>query len=132
MWVLDSGASYLISPCSEWFSTYEQIDGDNVSMANNAACKIVGIGFIKLRTYDGTFCTLNEVRHVPLMKKNLISLSLLDIKGFNFQGEGGFMSVHTGSKVVMGGIKNGTLYFLQDYTVQVLLLLHHLRFTWRI
>lgn len=70
-----------------------------------------------MRTHDGTLCTLNEVRHVPLMTKNLISLSLLDSKGFSFQGEGGAMSVYKGSKVVLKGIKVGTLYILQGSTM---------------
>ncbi|CAM8961497.1 unnamed protein product [Rhodiola kirilowii] len=86
VWVLDSGASYHICPCREWFSTYEQIDGGNISIANSDVCKAVGIGSIRIRTYDGSFCTLNEVRHVPQMTKNLISLSLLDSKGFSFRG----------------------------------------------
>lgn len=81
-------------------------------MANSGACKVVGIGSIRLRTHDSTFPTFNEIRHIPLMTKNLISLSLLDIKGFNFQGEGRVMSVYKGSKVVLKGIKNDTLYLL--------------------
>ena len=52
-------------------------------MANSSVCKVVGTSSIKIRTHDGSFCTLNEVRHIPLMTKNLISLSLLDSKGFS-------------------------------------------------
>ena len=83
VWVLDSGASYHICPGREWFTTYTQVDGGSISMANSSVCKVVGTGSIKIRTHDGSFCTLNEVRHVPLMTKNLISLSLLDSKGFS-------------------------------------------------
>ncbi|CAO2834822.1 unnamed protein product [Amaranthus hypochondriacus] len=61
VWVLDLGASYHICPRREWFTTYAQIDGGNVSMANTAVCKAVGIGSIKIRTHDGKFCTLNDV-----------------------------------------------------------------------
>ncbi|KAJ4713974.1 Retrovirus-related Pol polyprotein from transposon TNT 1-94 [Melia azedarach] len=77
----------------------------------------VGIGSIKIRTHDGKFCTLNDVRHVPLMTKNLISLSMLDNKGFSFQGEGGVLHVCKGSNVVLKGVKRGTLYFLQGSTL---------------
>ncbi|CAM8961498.1 unnamed protein product [Rhodiola kirilowii] len=66
VWVLDSGASYHICPCREWFSTYEQIDGGNISIANSDVCKAVGIGSIRIRTYDGSFCTLNEGSQVVL------------------------------------------------------------------
>ncbi|KAJ4715506.1 Retrovirus-related Pol polyprotein from transposon TNT 1-94 [Melia azedarach] len=77
----------------------------------------VGISSIKIRTHDGKFCTLNNVRHVPLMTKNLISLSMLDNKGFSFQGEGGVLHVCKGSNVVLKGVKRGTLYFLQGSTL---------------
>ncbi|XP_048503144.2 uncharacterized protein LOC125498878 [Beta vulgaris subsp. vulgaris] len=74
--VLNFGALYHMGPRREWFTTYEQVDGGNISMASSAVCKTVGIGSIKIQTRDGTFCTLNNVRHVPQMTKNLISLSL--------------------------------------------------------
>ncbi|KAJ4703293.1 Retrovirus-related Pol polyprotein from transposon TNT 1-94 [Melia azedarach] len=77
----------------------------------------IGIGSIKIRTHDGKFCTLNNVRHVPLMTKNLISLSMLDNKDFSFQGEGGVLHVCKGSNVVLKGVKRGTLYFLQGSTL---------------
>ncbi|KAJ4715305.1 Retrovirus-related Pol polyprotein from transposon TNT 1-94 [Melia azedarach] len=56
-------------------------------------------------------------RHVPLMTKNLISLSMLDNKGFSFQGESGVLHVCKGSNVVLKGVKYGTLYFLQGSTL---------------
>ncbi|KAJ4719063.1 Retrovirus-related Pol polyprotein from transposon TNT 1-94 [Melia azedarach] len=117
VWILDSGASYHICSRREWFTTYEQVDGGNISMANSSVCKAVGIGSIKIRTHDGKFCTLNDVRHVPLMTKNLISLSMLDNKGFSFQGEGGVLHVCKSSNVVLKGVKRDTLYFLQGSTL---------------
>ena len=65
-------------------------------MVNSSIYKAVGIGSIKFRTHDGRFCTLNEVRHVPLITKNLISLSKLDSKGFWFNGENGVLNVCKG------------------------------------
>jgi len=122
VWVLDSRASYHICPRREWFSSYEQLDGGNIVTANSSVYKVVGMGSIKIRTHDGKFCTVNEVRHVPHMTKNLISLSLLDKKGFSFKGEGGVTHVCKGSSVILKGVKRGTLYFLQgtalsDYVV---------------
>ena len=86
VWVLDFGALYHTSPRRELFTTYEQVDRGNVSMANSVVCKTVGICSIKIQTHDGTFYTLNVVRHVLQMTKNLISLSLLDSNGFSFRG----------------------------------------------
>jgi len=84
VWILDSGASYHICPRREWFITYEQVTGGNISMASSAVCKVARISSIQIRTHNGKFCTLNNVRHVPHMTKNLISLSLFDAKGFSF------------------------------------------------
>ncbi|KAJ4703754.1 Retrovirus-related Pol polyprotein from transposon TNT 1-94 [Melia azedarach] len=39
VWILDSGASYHICPRREWFTTYEQVDGGNISMANSSICE---------------------------------------------------------------------------------------------
>jgi hypothetical protein len=75
------------------------------------------MGSIKIKTHDCKFCLLNEVRHVPHMTKNLISLSLLDKKGFSFKGEGGVKHVCKGSSVILKGVKRGTLYFLHGTTL---------------
>ncbi|KAJ4716980.1 Retrovirus-related Pol polyprotein from transposon TNT 1-94 [Melia azedarach] len=39
VWILDSRAFYHICPRREWFTTYEQVDGGNISMANSSICK---------------------------------------------------------------------------------------------
>ncbi|KAG6399844.1 hypothetical protein SASPL_141329 [Salvia splendens] len=88
VWILDSGASYHLCPHMEYFTTYEQMDGDNITMANSVVCKVLVIGSIKIRTHDVVFYTLSDVRHVQQMTKNLISLSTFDSKGLNFKGEG--------------------------------------------
>ena len=74
-WILDSGCSYHMCPNRNWFITYREINGGNVLMGNNVACKTVGIGIVKIKMYDGIVRKLAEVWHVPDPKKNLISLS---------------------------------------------------------
>jgi len=39
---------------------------------------VVGIGAVELRLADNTIRTLKEVRHVPDLKRNSISLGMLD------------------------------------------------------
>ena len=43
-------------------------------MGDNHALKIVGIGTIKIKMYDGIIHTIQEVRHVTGLKKNLLFL----------------------------------------------------------
>ncbi|KAG8503399.1 hypothetical protein CXB51_001318 [Gossypium anomalum] len=56
-------------------------------MGNNASCKIAGVGTIKVKMFDGVVRTLSDVRHVPELKRNLISLSTLDSKGYRYTAE---------------------------------------------
>jgi hypothetical protein len=57
-------------------------------MRNNVACKIVGISTIKIKMHDGIVRTLTNVRNIPDLKKNLISLDTLDSLGYKYFGEG--------------------------------------------
>ena len=79
-------------------------------MRNNMPCKTIGIGSIKIRMHNGIVRTLSNVRHVPDLKKKLISLDTLDSNGYKFSAEGGVLRVSKGSLVVMKGKKVNTLY----------------------
>ena len=46
-------------------------------MGNDNPCKTTEIGSIKLRNHDGSTRILRDVRYVPKLKKNLISLKAL-------------------------------------------------------
>ena len=56
--------------------------GDVVRMEDDNPCDIVGIGSIRIKTDDGMTHTLKNVRYIPGMTRNLISLSTLDAEGF--------------------------------------------------
>ncbi|XP_077221004.1 uncharacterized protein LOC143854779 [Tasmannia lanceolata] len=90
-----------------------------VLMGNNNSCKTVGMGTMNIKIYDGTIRTLTGVRHVPELKKNLISLGALNTSGCRFTGDGGTLKVVKGSLVVMKAnmVKNH-LYELMENTVQ--------------
>ena len=72
-----------------WFSTYELVHKGAVLMGNNASCKVAGIGIVHIKMFDGVVRTLGDVRHVHDLKRNLISLSTLDAKGYKYTCEGG-------------------------------------------
>jgi len=50
-------------------------------MVNDIVCKTIGIGNIHMRMFDGQVQTLTNVRHVPSLKKNLLSLRALKARG---------------------------------------------------
>lgn len=51
-------------------------------MDNSTSSKIKGIGNVILKFTSGRELTLNNVVHVPEIRKNLISSSILNKKGF--------------------------------------------------
>ncbi|KAK1632904.1 hypothetical protein QYE76_007219 [Lolium multiflorum] len=55
--------------------------GDVVRMGDNNPREIVGIGSVQIKMHDGMTRTLTDVRHIPGMARNLISLSTLDVDG---------------------------------------------------
>jgi hypothetical protein len=81
-WVLDTACTFHMSLKRDWCTTYESVNGGSVLMGNDVACKIVGIGTIRIRMYDGIMKTLTNVRHMPDLKKNIISLGTLESLGY--------------------------------------------------
>ncbi|KAG8499371.1 hypothetical protein CXB51_005830 [Gossypium anomalum] len=117
-WILDSGCTFHMSPNRDWFTTYETVSEGVVLMGNNASCKIAGVGTIKVKMFDGVVRTLSDVRYVPELKRNLISLSTLDSKGYRYTAESGVLKISKGSLVVMKGQrKTAKLYVLQGSTI---------------
>ncbi|KAG8488765.1 hypothetical protein CXB51_016773 [Gossypium anomalum] len=107
-----------MSPNRDWFTTYKTVSEGVVLMGNNTSCKIAGVGIIKVKMFDGVVRTLSDVRHVPELKRNLISLSTLDLKGYRYTAESGVFKISKGSLIVMKGQrKTAKLYVLQGSTV---------------
>ncbi|GMI89692.1 hypothetical protein HRI_002638500 [Hibiscus trionum] len=80
-WILDSGCPYHITPNKEWFSTYISVNSGSVYLGDDRCCNIFGIGEVRIKIYDGTVRTLCDVRHIPDLKKNIISLGTLHKNG---------------------------------------------------
>ena len=71
-----------------------------VLMGNNASCKVVGIGTMLIKMFHRVVRTLRDVRHVPDLQRDLISLSTLDAKGYKYIGEGRVQKISKGALVV--------------------------------
>ena len=105
-WIMDSGCSYHMTSNGGWFEDYKEINGGQVLLGNNSPCKVIGIGSVRIKTNDGFERVLPDVRHVLELKRNLISLGMLDQHGFSWKGEKGFLKVSKGSLVMMKGVKD--------------------------
>jgi 5'-3' exoribonuclease 2 len=82
-------------------------------MGNGFPCKIVGVGSIRIRMFNGIVRELTNVRYVLDLKLNLISLGILDSSGYKYIGQGGELKVSKGSLVVMKVAKVDNLYKLE-------------------
>ena len=81
VWLIDSGASYHMTPHREWFSEYEKYDGGDVFLGYDSTSKIMGCGRVKSLLKDGRIRTLPGVLHIPKLARSLISISKLDDAG---------------------------------------------------
>ena len=88
-WILYSGCSYHMCSNKDWFDTYIPCEGGTILMGNDAACKAIGIGTIKIKMFDGVVRVLGNAKHVLELSKNLISLGALDSLGCIYMARGG-------------------------------------------
>ena len=65
----------------EWFFNFEEVDGGAVYMGSGDVSYITRMSLIRLRNRDGSTRVMTDVRYVPKLKKNLISLGTLESKG---------------------------------------------------
>lgn len=79
---------------------------------NNIVCKVIGIRNISLRLHDGTITKVKQVRHVLNLKRNLISLRMLDQMGYNIKLESNEIKVINRGTLVMKGTKMNSVYIL--------------------
>ncbi|KAH9659867.1 hypothetical protein KPL70_024018 [Citrus sinensis] len=119
-WVIDSGCSFHLCPDKILFYKYEAVDGGRVLMGNNNVCNIVGVGSVKIKMFDGTIRSLHDMRHAPRLKRNLISLGMLDNLRYFFKSRSGGLEIRKGTELVMKRVKENGLYVLQGSSVPVL------------
>lgn len=70
------GCSFNVTPLRHWFSDLKEVNSGKVLIRNDYKCLVKGICFVELYLDDGTIKVLEDVRHMPKLKRNLISLVL--------------------------------------------------------
>ncbi|KAH9687883.1 Integrase catalytic domain-containing protein [Citrus sinensis] len=116
-WVLDSGCTFHMSPYKSYFTDYYEYNSGTVMMGNNVVCKIMGISNISLKLHDGTIRELKQVRYVPELKRNLISLGMLDQMGCSVRIKSGELMIVKDSHVVMKGSRKNGVFILDGDVV---------------
>ena len=81
-WIVDSGISYYAAPCRDLFTFYKSGKFGVVHMDNKGTSKIIGIGSICIENSMGVKLILKEVRNIPDLRMNLLSMGVLDNEGY--------------------------------------------------
>ena len=105
-WIIDSGASFHVTPHADWFSTYVQARG-TVKLGDAYELDILGIGDIK---FNGTEFILRDVRHVPKLTQSLIYAGQLDNLGYSTTFGNGSWVIKKGNLVILKDQKHRSLY----------------------
>jgi hypothetical protein len=116
-WVLDSVCSSHICSHREWFSDYSHVHDGDVIIGDESPLEISGIGCVQIKVYDDIFKTLTNVRYIPKLKTNIISLGTLEAMGFKFSVDNGALKVSQGNRVVLKAERINNLYYLQGSTI---------------
>ncbi|GJS62986.1 retrotransposon protein, putative, ty1-copia subclass, partial [Tanacetum coccineum] len=91
-----------------------ECDGGSVQLGDNRECKIRGIGKVRVQLRDGSSFVLNNVRYIPELKRNLISLGTLEKEGFTVKMQSGKVKVINGSRVVLSGTRRDNCVYSLD------------------
>jgi len=76
-----------------------------------------GIDIVRIKMFDGVVRDLTELRYVPQMKKNIISVGAMESKGLKVTLDNGILKVTKGSMVMMKGARDRNLYYWKGSTV---------------
>jgi len=84
VWYLDNGASFHMTNDKNLFSTLEEKDLQMcIEMGDDGKYRVSGEGTVVFQREHGSPLTLTNVKYVPSLKKNLVSIIMLEDKGYD-------------------------------------------------
>ncbi|KAL0340533.1 UNVERIFIED_CONTAM: Retrovirus-related Pol polyprotein from transposon TNT 1-94 [Sesamum radiatum] len=81
-WLIDTGANVHVCADKSLFVSYQAITGKTVSMGNSSTAEVLGIGSVDLKFPSGCILSLKRVHHVPTVRRNIISGSVIVREGY--------------------------------------------------
>ena len=111
---MDSGASFHTTPHREIIQNYVAGDFGKVYLADGSALDVVGMGDVRILLPNGSVWLLEKVRHIPDLRRNLISIGQLNDEGHVILFVNGTWKVTKGVRVLARRKKTGTLYMTSN------------------
>lgn len=115
---VDSGCTDHVVKDADIFSSYVKLkDPLKISIAKDGdSMEAIGIGNVTTKMMNGnevTECELKNVLHVPLARKNLLSVKRIEMSGFHIIFAGGLVQImNSNKKVIASGLRQN-LYELK-------------------
>ncbi|GKC27263.1 hypothetical protein Tco_1034557 [Tanacetum coccineum] len=113
-WIMDSGSSYYITYRRDYLVDFKEYDGGNILLGDGRECRVRGTGKVQVQMRDGSSFVLDNVRYVPELRQNLISLGTLEKEGFTVKMQSGKIKVIKGSLVVLSGTRRANCVYTLD------------------
>jgi len=83
-WFLDSGASFHMTSDKSLFSTLEEKDLQIlIGLGNDEKYNVSGVGTVIFQREHGARPTLTDVKYVPGLKRKLVSITMLEDRGYD-------------------------------------------------
>ena len=79
-------------------------------LAGGSTLDVIGMGDVRILLPNGSIWLLEKVRHIPNLRRNLISVRQRDDEGHAILFIGGTWKVTKGARVLARRKKTGTLY----------------------
>lgn len=99
-----------------WFNELKEDNYGHVLLRDNFEWEVKCIGMVRLKLNDGSKKLLSNVSCVPQIKKNLISVGMLDELGYTVKIEEGKMKVLKDSLILLKASKRNGLYIFEGHT----------------
>src|SRR6185295_9938324 len=81
-WWVDTGANIHVCADASLFFSYQDGGTSSLLMGKGSHVRVLGVGTVNLKFTSGKTVQLKNMQHIPTIKKNLVSGSLLCRDGF--------------------------------------------------
>ncbi|GKE00132.1 hypothetical protein Tco_1388115, partial [Tanacetum coccineum] len=99
---------------ADGYDSANKYDGGNILLSDGRECRVRGTCKVQVQMRDRSSFVLDNVRYVPELRQNLISLGTLEKEGFTLKMQLGNIKVIKGSLVLLSGTRRDNCVYTLD------------------